>query len=598
MRSIVSLKNKATESASNMRDRYQSPSSGTLNLPDPYHSRKQAGSPKPPEPHNTAHEDEDAHIDWANLSHEDKEVFFSWLDEFFARYLAGQHPQSQSSMPNLAHQRTSSSASNKTPTSVSTPLLQTDGKKPPQRPPVPATNRWSQATAPTTPPQRQQPPAKAPSPDPEEPEPEEEVPPPPPARSRFTAPPPPVAVKAPPPVAVKPVRPPVPVAVGSPNGPPPAPLGPKPPPVNMASKPARPAITPEPEPELVAEEIEEDDWCIHCRDFSAPDEHATYFPRQKAESVAQLAYDLTAPFEDEVDKARVLFTWFHHNVAYDAANFLAGTVKHGATPEDTLRTGLAVCEGYAGLYQALADAAGLGCLTIGGHSKGYGYQPPRDSRHLIPFSHSHAWNAVWLYDAWRLIEPTWGAGALSNGAYLKRFAPIHFCPGNREFGRKHFPADASHQIIPTPLSWEEYLLIPERAELMGEMEQLGYNEALLRPATRNIPAGNATIVLKRGCNHIPDSEEDAYVPVCLIEWADGRDAPTNHRQHMAALELRDPHIGWTLDVYGLQPTHKLKIALVKVINGKDALGFGRAAFERARGRMGMSWSYLAYWTIV
>lgn len=606
MRSIVALKNKATEGATNWRDRHQSHSSGSLSLPDPYHSRKQAGSPRPVEHELEANDEEEKRIDWANLSPEDKHVFFSWLDEFFARPRGASQRGGGAPIPPPVHQRTPSAASSRAPIPPTSEPQAESPKPRPQRPLVPATNRWSQAStstsAPTPPPPRRALPAREPSPEPEEVHEDEDPAPPPPSRARFTAPPPPVAPKPPPPAAPKP-RPPVPGTAptvshaAGPNGPPPPPLAPKPPSVNMASKPARPAAPP---PPVEDDDDEEDDWCVQCRDFSAPDEHATYFPRQNAESVAQLAYDLTAPFEDEVDKARVLFTWFHHNVAYDAANFLAGTVKHGATPEDTLRTGMAVCEGYAGLFQALADAVGLGCMTISGGSKGYGYKPPTDPYNLPPFRSTHAWNAVWVYGAWRLVEPTWGAGALHNGAYLKRFAPIHFCPGNREFGRKHFPTDPSHQIVEPHhiLSWEQFLLMPERAEILGDMEKLGYNERLLRPSTRDIPAGNATIVLKRGCNHLPETEADSYVPVCLVEWTDGRDAPTHHRQHMASLELRDPHVGWTLDVSGLQRGHKLKIAIVKVVNGQDALGYGRAAFERARGRVGMSWSYLAYWTVV
>ena len=41
-------------------------------------------------------------------------------------------------------------------------------------------------------------------------------------------------------------------------------------------------------------------------------------------------------------------------------------------------SGLAVCEGYAGLFTAIATIAGLESVVIGGHGKGFGFSalPP------------------------------------------------------------------------------------------------------------------------------------------------------------------------------------------------------------------------------
>jgi transglutaminase/protease-like cytokinesis protein 3 len=48
---------------------------------------------------------------------------------------------------------------------------------------------------------------------------------------------------------------------------------------------------------------------------------------------------------------------------------MAGTVK-GSTPADTIRTGLAVCEGYAALFTAMATAVNVESVVVGGHGKG------------------------------------------------------------------------------------------------------------------------------------------------------------------------------------------------------------------------------------
>lgn len=139
-----------------------------------------------------------------------------------------------------------------------------------------------------------------------------------------------------------------------------------PPPIPTSSRPDLSSImASKPKPGAVAES------CLRCRDFSAADAHAARFPRESIPSLdpAWLGRELAAPFPETLDKARALFTWLHHNVDYDVKAFFGGNVKY-ASPEDTLRKGLAVCDGYAGLFLALAQAAGLQAVKVTGHGKG------------------------------------------------------------------------------------------------------------------------------------------------------------------------------------------------------------------------------------
>jgi hypothetical protein len=111
--------------------------------------------------------------------------------------------------------------------------------------------------------------------------------------------------------------------------------------------------------------------CLKCRDFSGPDNHAARFPRQSIPStdITWLGHQLCDPFSSATDKARAIFTWLHHNVEYDVVAFFSKNLQP-STPNSTLRTGLAVCEGYAALFTSLATAAGLESVVVGGHGKG------------------------------------------------------------------------------------------------------------------------------------------------------------------------------------------------------------------------------------
>ena len=111
------------------------------------------------------------------------------------------------------------------------------------------------------------------------------------------------------------------------------------------------------------------DVCLKCRDFSRSDSHATKFPRQSVPSLGWLAEQLCSPFPDPIDRARVIFSWLHHNVEYDVYAFFNNCVKP-STPESTLSSGLAVCEGYASLFTTIASKVGLESIVVGGHGKG------------------------------------------------------------------------------------------------------------------------------------------------------------------------------------------------------------------------------------
>ena len=86
-------------------------------------------------------------------------------------------------------------------------------------------------------------------------------------------------------------------------------------------------------------------------------------------SLDWLAGQLTDPFPSLTDKARAIFTWLHHNIDYNVEAFFNNNVR-SSTPASTLDSGLAVCEGYAALFTAIATKAGLQSVVVSGYGKG------------------------------------------------------------------------------------------------------------------------------------------------------------------------------------------------------------------------------------
>ncbi|KAL1411858.1 hypothetical protein Q8F55_002831 [Vanrija albida] len=266
-----------------------------------------------------------------------------------------------------------------------------------------------------------------------------------------------------------------------------------PPPVPLASRPSskpKPAAS-----QLYAGFHPNPPDCLVCRDFSQPDHYAASYPRASLpahDAVGYLAEALCDPFPSATDKARAIFTWFHHNVAYDVVTFCAGTMR-AMSPEETIRTGLAVCQGYADTFAAIAQRAGLECVVVSGHGKGAGISDWVQGEPIPRFDANHAWNAVHLESGWKLVDACWGAGNidLAQQTFTSRFQPIHFSMLNNDFGRTHFPADPSRFYVPHPPSWEEYTVGTNggfpRPTVTGLAAEEGIDQYSIEPTMSPIP---------------------------------------------------------------------------------------------------------------
>jgi hypothetical protein len=186
-------------------------------------------------------------------------------------------------------------------------------------------------------------------------------------------------------------------------------------------------------------------------DFAQVDAYALATPQEKTADVGTLAAHLSAGAKTDLDKARVIYRWIAENVKYDADALFASRRIDGS-PAAVLKTRSAVCEGYARLYKALADAMGLECEIVSGHAKGVGYAPGQP----VPEASNHAWNAVKIDGRWRLVDSTWGAGHLDGRQFVSRFTEHYFLTPPEQMIFTHRPADDRWQLLDEPLTRAQY----------------------------------------------------------------------------------------------------------------------------------------------
>lgn len=198
--------------------------------------------------------------------------------------------------------------------------------------------------------------------------------------------------------------------------------------------------------------------------YASIDRHALLTLPEMEQSLDRLAEHLVKPAANDQEKARALFRWITDRVGYDMDAL--HTEHPGETrPEAVLRGRKARCFGYAGLFAALARRAGLETTIIPGFCKGV---PAADENR--PFRPNHAWNAVKIDGRWQFVDATLGAGYVRGQFFRKVFQEQFFMPLPQHLVLTHFPLDPRCQMLPFPLSpqqWDRMPVVDQELFSMG-----------------------------------------------------------------------------------------------------------------------------------
>ena len=169
--------------------------------------------------------------------------------------------------------------------------------------------------------------------------------------------------------------------------------------------------------------------------------------------VAELAQQITQGATNETMRARALYTWITEHIRYDVqewAHITGGgsAYMNAHDPLSVIERGTTVCAGYAWLYDAMARSVGLDSTFLIGAVRGYRGTP--DDALVSAFK--HAWNAVRVDGAWRLLDATWGARQTGEPATDHQARQAYYFdtpPGQMIFD--HLPESPDWQLLDEPL---------------------------------------------------------------------------------------------------------------------------------------------------
>jgi Transglutaminase-like superfamily len=204
-------------------------------------------------------------------------------------------------------------------------------------------------------------------------------------------------------------------------------------------------------------------------------------PREAEVSIASVAHYLRAHSHGDLDRVKAMHDWIAVRIAFDAAaeNEQRGTDEK---VDDVFAQRRAVCQGYARLFAALAQASGDEAVYIAGEARVLGHREPIN----------HAWNAVRIDGRWQLLDITWDAGAFVDGKFVAHLGSDYLLTPPEIFALTHHPFVPAWQLLKPPVSRVDFVAGP-----MLLPSFFAHGLRLVSPQSPILTAGELEIVIDR-----------------------------------------------------------------------------------------------------
>jgi transglutaminase/protease-like cytokinesis protein 3 len=149
-------------------------------------------------------------------------------------------------------------------------------------------------------------------------------------------------------------------------------------------------------------------------------------------------------------RVKALHDYVADRVVYDVEAYRTRKFPPQDAPT-VFRTRRSVCAGYANLLAAMGAAAGVEIVVVGGDARLEGSDVTGEA---------HAWNAAKVEGRWALLDPTWNAGYVRDGAFVKQYETEYLFTPPEVQGVSHFPDDPGWQLRSPTLSRGEFFRQP------------------------------------------------------------------------------------------------------------------------------------------
>jgi tetratricopeptide (TPR) repeat protein len=176
-------------------------------------------------------------------------------------------------------------------------------------------------------------------------------------------------------------------------------------------------------------------------------------PKAAEGSLDDLSAHLGKLAKTDWERARVVYRWITDRIALDMDAVATGSLGEKA-PEEVLKQRKCRCQGYANLFEALANRLGLEAVYISGFAKGQNFDATKTLQ-------NHGWNGVKIDGQWRIVDCTWGAGVESaKKGFQKYFREFYFLADPQKLAFTHFPREEKWQLVDPIATREDFESTP------------------------------------------------------------------------------------------------------------------------------------------
>jgi len=184
-------------------------------------------------------------------------------------------------------------------------------------------------------------------------------------------------------------------------------------------------------------------------------------------SAEELSKFISRDFTSEEEKVRAIYTWIIRNVAYDPdeykqfnynfKNYRERNAKEEITRKKviqrTLKKGIAVCEGYAMLFERLCELQSISNYLVRGDIKSNFSDIGR------PFKKVHMWNVAMINGQTFLFDATWGAGKY-DGKFIREPSYFYYKTPPEQLIKTHYPHLQEDTFLTEIFTREDFAAIP------------------------------------------------------------------------------------------------------------------------------------------
>lgn len=205
---------------------------------------------------------------------------------------------------------------------------------------------------------------------------------------------------------------------------------------------------------------------VFAQDYERVDAIIQLYPKH-CDTPEELSDFITRDFETDEDRVRAIYSWLIQNIVYDPdeykkfdysfSQYRERNEKEEETREKiihrTLQKGLAVCEGYAMVFERLCELQGIDSYLVRGDTKSNFDDIGRS------FNTVHMWNVAYIDGSPYLFDTTWGAGKYHN-RFIKDTSYYYFKTAPESFIKTHYPDMIEDAFLNEALSKDDFSMMP------------------------------------------------------------------------------------------------------------------------------------------